>query len=124
MTTGFRGVGVKLMRTQQLLGGDPAGVLEVAKLCDRMGVDEVHVSDHVLVTGSGHRGRPGFPYPVDYPGWFEPISMLSASMSEVISSPICWMLASSRMLRSTNSTWTTPSCFRTLSRASACAMAV
>lgn len=71
-------VGIKLMRTQELFGGDVSGVLEVAKMCDRMGMDEVHVSDHVLITGAGHRGRAGFPYPVDYDGWFEPLSLLSA----------------------------------------------
>ncbi len=73
-----RAVGVKLMRTQELFGGDVRGVLEVARICDRMGVDEVHVSDHVLVTGPGHRGRPGFPYPVDYDGWYEPFGLLNA----------------------------------------------
>ncbi len=58
-----RAVGIKLMKSQQLFGGDIRGVLEVAKICDRMGVDEIHVSDHVLMTGEGHRGRAGFPYP-------------------------------------------------------------
>lgn len=78
MAPRFARVGVKLMRTHELLGGDVAGVLEVARLCDRMGVDEVHVSDHVLITGAGHRGREGFPYEIDFDGWFEPISLLSA----------------------------------------------
>ncbi|HEY3696186.1 TIGR03619 family F420-dependent LLM class oxidoreductase [Phenylobacterium sp.] len=71
-------VGVKLMRTQELYGGEIRGVLEVAKLCDRLGVDEVHVSDHVAMSEAGHRGRPGFPYPLDYDGWFEPIGLLHA----------------------------------------------
>ncbi len=78
MTPRFARVGIKLMRTQELLGGDPTGVLEVARMCDRLGVDEVHVSDHVLMTGEGHRGREGFPYALDYDGWFEPIVLLSA----------------------------------------------
>lgn len=75
---GFRAIGVKLMKTQELTGGDITGVLEVAKLADRLGVDEVHVSDHVLMTASGHAGRPTFPYPLDYDGWYEPFTLLSA----------------------------------------------
>lgn len=71
-------VGVKLMKTQELFGGDIRGVLQVAKLCERMGVDELHVSDHVAISAAGHGGRPGFPYPVDYQGWFEPVGMLHA----------------------------------------------
>lgn len=74
----FSGVGVKLMQTQSLAGGDISGVLEVAKLADRMGIDEVHVSDHVLMSASGHAGRDTFPYAVDYDGWYEPLSLLSA----------------------------------------------
>lgn len=73
-----RAVGIKLTMSQELFGGDIAGVLEVAKICDRLGVDEVHVSDHVLITESGHAGRPGFPFPLDYDGWYEPFAMLSA----------------------------------------------
>jgi probable F420-dependent oxidoreductase len=73
-----RAVGIKLMKSQQLFGGDIRGVLEVAKICDRMGVDEIHVSDHVLMTGEGHRGRAGFPYPLDWDGWYEPLEMLAA----------------------------------------------
>jgi probable F420-dependent oxidoreductase len=73
-----RAVGIKLMKSQQLFGGDIRGVLEVAKICDRMGVDEVHVSDHVLMSEEGHRGRAGFPYPLDWDGWYEPLEMLAA----------------------------------------------
>ncbi len=76
-----RAVGIKLMKSQQLFGGDIRGVLEVAKICDRMGVDEIHVSDHVLMTGEGHRGRTGFPYPLDWDGWYEPLEMLAAIAS-------------------------------------------
>jgi len=73
-----KAVGIKLMKSQELFDGDVRGVLEVARLCDRLGVDEVHVSDHVLITGPGHRGRDGFPYPIDYSGWYEPFALLSA----------------------------------------------
>jgi probable F420-dependent oxidoreductase len=71
-------VGIKLMKTQALFGGDIRGVLEVAKLCDRKGVDEIHVCDHVAMSAAGHANRPGFPYPVDYDGWYEPMGLLHA----------------------------------------------
>ena len=75
---GFSAIGIKLMKTEQLSGGDISGVLKVAELADRMGVDEVHVSDHTLMTGSGHASRPTFPYPLTYDGWYEPFALLSA----------------------------------------------
>ncbi len=71
-------VGIKLMKTQELFGGDIRGVLEVAKLCDRKGVDEIHVCDHVAMSAEGHASRPGFPYPADYDGWYEPMGLLHA----------------------------------------------
>jgi probable F420-dependent oxidoreductase len=71
-------VGVKLMRTQELTGGDPRGVLEVARRCERIGADEVLVCDHVAMSESGHAGRPGFPYALDYAGWYEPMGLLHA----------------------------------------------
>lgn len=70
-------VGIKLMKAQELFG-HARGPIELARICDEMGVDEVHVSDHVLITGAGHRGRAGFPYPVDYDGWYEPFGLLNA----------------------------------------------
>lgn len=75
---GFSAVGVKLMKTQELTGGDISGVFRVAELADEMGVDEVHVSDHVLMTERAHGSRPTFPYPLDYDGWYEPLTLLSA----------------------------------------------
>src|SRR5699024_7925947 len=65
-------------KTQRLVGGDVSGALEVARLADRMGVDEVHMSDHVLMSTSGHAERETFPYPLDYDGWYEPFALLSA----------------------------------------------
>jgi probable F420-dependent oxidoreductase len=71
-------VGVKLMRAQELFGGDVRGILEIARLCEEIGVDEVLVSDHLAMSESGHAGRPGFPYGLDYPGWYEPLGLLHA----------------------------------------------
>jgi probable F420-dependent oxidoreductase len=79
-TTGPRKrvIGVKLMRVQELFGGDPRGVLEIARLSERIGVAEVLVSDHVAISETGHAGRAGFPYPLDYDGWYEPLGLLHA----------------------------------------------
>jgi probable F420-dependent oxidoreductase len=71
-------IGVKLMRTQELCGGDPRGVLKVSRLCEELGVDEVLVSDHLAMSEAGHANRPGFPYPLDYAGWYEPMGLLHA----------------------------------------------
>jgi probable F420-dependent oxidoreductase len=71
-------VGVKLMRLQELYGGDPRGVLKAARLVESLGVAEVLASDHVAISEAGHAGRPGFPYPVDYDGWYEPLGLLHA----------------------------------------------
>ena len=46
---------------------------------DEMGIDEVHVSDHVAISQAGYDSKGGkFPYPVDSPGWYEPLASLSA----------------------------------------------
>jgi probable F420-dependent oxidoreductase len=71
-------VGVKLMRLQELFGGDPRAVLEAARLVEEIGVAEVLASDHVAISAAGHAGRPGFPYPIDYDGWYEPLGLLHA----------------------------------------------
>ncbi len=72
-------VGISLMRAEELAGGSYVGVLELAQLADEMGIDEVHVSDHVAVSQAGYDSKGGkFPYPVDYPGWYEPLASLSA----------------------------------------------
>jgi probable F420-dependent oxidoreductase len=71
-------VGVNLMRAQEFTGGSVDGLLELARLADEKGVDEVHVSDHLAISKSGFERHGHFPFPMDYPGWFEPMSVLSA----------------------------------------------
>ncbi len=71
-------VGISLMRAQELTGGDFSGVLELAQLCDSMGVDEVLMSDHVAISKTGYISKGHFPYAIDFPGWYEPMSVLSA----------------------------------------------
>ena len=75
--TGGRRIGLNLMRCHELAEGDVAGVLEAARIADRAGVAEVHLSDHVAVSEAARSARAGFPYALDFP-WLEPISVLSA----------------------------------------------
>jgi probable F420-dependent oxidoreductase len=72
-------VGLSLMRAQELTGGNFSGVLDLARLADEMGVDELHVSDHVAISRTGFDSKGGrFPYPIDFPGWYEPVETLAA----------------------------------------------
>ncbi len=72
-------IGLSLMCAQDMAGGSFAGVLELAQLAERMGVDEVLVSDHVAISKTGYESKGGhFPYPIDFPGWYEPLSVLNA----------------------------------------------
>lgn len=71
-------VGLNLMKVAELFGGDFAGVLEVARMADRKGVDAVYMSDHVGMGRESFEKKPGFPYPLDYDGWYEPLSVLAS----------------------------------------------
>lgn len=72
-------VGLSLMCAQDLAGGSFAGVIELAQLAEKMGVDEVHISDHVAMSKTGYESKGGhFPYPIDAPVWYEPLSVLCA----------------------------------------------
>jgi probable F420-dependent oxidoreductase len=67
------------MRAQELAGGRFEGVLELAGLADAMGVDELHVSDHVAISADAHHDKGGhFPYAIDFPGWYEPLTVLAS----------------------------------------------
>jgi probable F420-dependent oxidoreductase len=82
-------IGLNLMRAQELTGGQFSGLLELAQLADEMGVDEVHVSDHVVISPAAFARRYSrdgvdpsnglrFPFPMDFAGWYEPLAVLSA----------------------------------------------
>lgn len=73
-------IGLNIMSTENLFGGDMAKILDVVELADRKGVDFVTISDHLGFTGESHAERVrirNFPYPLGQP-WLEPISFLSA----------------------------------------------
>ena len=71
-------VGIDLMRAQEVTGTGFMGLVELAQLADRMGVDEVHISEHLAMSRAGYERKGYFPYPLDYDGWYEPIASLSA----------------------------------------------
>lgn len=62
---------------QDWYGGDFSNVLELAKLADEKGIDQVSITDHVIMGENTDRyPYGGFPAPFDYP-WFEPLTVLS-----------------------------------------------
>jgi|SRR5579875_924844 probable F420-dependent oxidoreductase len=71
-------VALSLFGLQNWFGGDFAPVLDIARIADRMGVDQVNVVDHVIMsedTGKYPYGR--FPAAPSTP-WYEPITVLAA----------------------------------------------
>lgn len=68
------------MRVSDLFG-DFSGVLDVARLADEKGVDIVYLSDHLAMSREAIDGHGNFAYPLDFAGWFEPLSGLCAIAS-------------------------------------------
>jgi probable F420-dependent oxidoreductase len=74
-------LGLNLMASEALFGGDVSKVLEMVALADRKGVDQVSLSDHLGFNRSAHalrRETNKFPFVLEQP-WYEPISFLSAA---------------------------------------------
>jgi probable F420-dependent oxidoreductase len=62
---------------ERLFGGDPRGLVEVARQAEAAGVDQVNFTDHVVMSARTDRYPFGkFPLPPEYP-WFEPLTMLA-----------------------------------------------
>jgi probable F420-dependent oxidoreductase len=73
-------IGLNVMASEALYGGDVGKVLEMIALADAKGVDYVSISDHLGFNKSAHAERRvtrKFPFVLEQP-WFEPISFLSA----------------------------------------------
>lgn len=67
-----------LFGLQNWFGGDFAPVVDAVRLADRLGVDQVSLTDHVVMGERVDRYPYGtFPVPLDTP-WFEPITVLAA----------------------------------------------
>ena len=63
---------------ETLFGGDPRGLIEVARHAEAAGVDQINITDHVVMGARTDRYPFGkFPVPPEYP-WFEPLTMLAA----------------------------------------------
>jgi probable F420-dependent oxidoreductase len=63
---------------ERLFGGDPRALIEVAREADAAGVDQINLTDHVVMGARTDRYPFGkFPLPPEYP-WFEPLTLLSA----------------------------------------------
>lgn len=69
---------IGLYGLQGWYGGEFAPVVEVARVAEEAGIDQVSLTDHVVMgenLGRYPYGR--FPSPLDFP-WFEPITVLAA----------------------------------------------
>jgi probable F420-dependent oxidoreductase len=69
---------IGLLGIERLIGGDFAGVVDVARQAEEAGIDMLSITDHVVM-GEHVENYPygSFPLPLDYP-WFEPMTVLAA----------------------------------------------
>jgi len=71
-------IAISLFGIQNWFDGDFAPALDVVRLADRKGVDQVNVVDHVIMSEETDKYPYGrFPAPLSYP-WYEPITVLAA----------------------------------------------
>jgi probable F420-dependent oxidoreductase len=71
-------VAIGLYGMHQWFGGDFAPIPELARRAEDAGVDQVSITDHVVMGEHVEKYPYGpFPAPLDYP-WFEPITVLAA----------------------------------------------
>jgi probable F420-dependent oxidoreductase len=66
-----------LWGSQELVGGDFASVIDLVRMADEKGIDQVDSPDHVLMAKPERYIYGKFPVPVDYP-WYEPVAALAA----------------------------------------------
>ena len=74
-------IAIGLYGLHDLFGGSFAGVIDAVRLADAKGIDQVSITDHVIMSENLHKYPYGpFPAPLDFP-WFEPMMALSAMAS-------------------------------------------
>lgn len=74
--TGRPRLALSLFGAQDLAGGDPAVLVEIAVAAEEAGFDQLNVTDHVIMGERTDRYPFGtFPVATSYP-WFEPITLL------------------------------------------------
>ena len=68
---------VGMYGVQDLCGGDPLKILEVARVADEVGIDQLSFTDHVIMSENTSVYPFGdFPVPPEYP-WFEPMTTMA-----------------------------------------------
>jgi probable F420-dependent oxidoreductase len=71
-------VAVGLLGVQNLFDQRADAIIEVARMADNAGIDQVIVTDHVIMGENTDKYPYGdFPLPPEYP-WFEPLTLLAA----------------------------------------------
>jgi probable F420-dependent oxidoreductase len=71
-------IAIGLYGLQALFGGDFSSVIDAVRLADSKGIDQVSITDHVIMGENLHNYPYGpFPAPLDFP-WYEPLIALSA----------------------------------------------
>ncbi len=74
---GFR-VALGMFGVQNVFDGDPQSLLHIAREADRVGIDQIVFTDHVIMGTRTDRYPFGdFPVPPEYP-WFEPMTLMAA----------------------------------------------
>ena len=74
-------VSVTVSGLRQLFGKDLAAVVDVARVADDAGIDQIVMPDHLAMGARTDRYPFGeFPYPPDEP-WLEPLTVLAAMAS-------------------------------------------
>lgn len=71
-------VALGILGTHKWFGGDFRPVLDLMKLADRKGIDQINISEHVVMSEATDKYPYGrFTLPLDFP-WFEPVTILAA----------------------------------------------
>jgi probable F420-dependent oxidoreductase len=77
---GFK-IALGTIGAQDLFDGSPASIVKLAQSADKAGIDQIVLTDHVIMSERTDRYPFGtFPMPPEYP-WFEPITMMAAMAS-------------------------------------------
>src|SRR5260370_13219772 len=72
-------IAMSLFGLQNFFGGDFAPVLDIVRMADRKGVDQVNVVDHVIMSEETDKYPYGrFPAAPSSP-WYEPLTVLAAA---------------------------------------------
>ncbi len=70
-------ISLGMFGAQDVFGGDPLSLVEIAKAADQVGVDQIVFTDHVVMSDRTDRYPFGsFPVPPDFP-WYEPMTLMS-----------------------------------------------